>query len=90
VALVSTVKSVIKPLYLLAAPYSFTVMKWLTLMLSVLGSLLFRSWLGNVLCVIWFIMVLLCLSRQCWVGILEHIIATTCTSFLRGCSNCNG
>ena len=52
VALVSTVKSVIKPLYLLAAPYSFTVMKWLTLMLSVLGSLLFRSWLGNVLCVI--------------------------------------
>jgi hypothetical protein len=29
VALVSTVKSVIKPLYLLAAPYTFTVMKWL-------------------------------------------------------------
>jgi hypothetical protein len=27
VALVSTVNSVIKPLYLLAAPYSFTVMK---------------------------------------------------------------
>jgi len=52
VALVSTVKSVIKPLYLLAAPYSFTVMKWLILMLSFLGSPLFRSWLGNVICVI--------------------------------------
>lgn len=51
VALVSTVKSVIKPLYLLAAPYSFTV-KWLILMLSFLGSPLCRSWLGNVICVI--------------------------------------
>jgi len=50
VALVSTVKSVMKSLYLLAAPYSFLVMKWLTLMLSFLVSPLFRSWLGNVLC----------------------------------------
>jgi len=43
VALVSTVKSVTKPLYQLAAPYSFTLMKWLILMLSFLGSPLFRS-----------------------------------------------
>jgi len=49
VALVSTVKSIIKHLNLLAALYSFTVMKWLILMLSFLESPLFRSWLGNVL-----------------------------------------
>ena len=33
VALVSTVKSVIEPLCLLAAPYTFSMMKWLILML---------------------------------------------------------
>jgi len=49
VALVSTVKSVIKPVYLLAAPYSFAMMKWLILMPSFLESPLFMSWLGNVL-----------------------------------------
>jgi len=49
VALVSTVKSVIKPLYLLTAPYSFSVTEWLILMLSFLESPLFRSWLGNIL-----------------------------------------
>ena len=46
VALVSTVKSVVKPLYLLAASYSFTVMQWLILMLSFLGSPLFMIYHG--------------------------------------------
>jgi hypothetical protein len=53
VPLVSTVKSALKPLYLLAAPHTFAYYDEVVNTDAFFsGSPIFKFWLGNVLCVV--------------------------------------